>query len=437
MNQSDVAIQDEPNQARRPDLIKPVWITIEPDARPGWQPRSIGAWLLTTAACLLAAAAAALAICMAFPVRWDGPGGRLGALALFFPLHLLVVTFLAALLVFVARHRRAKLASWVFGLVSILTAVMALTPTFAVWQRARELDVPLSFAAYLANACRLNEGVPRPDQTVVYGTAPDGTKLQLDVWLSGPAGNGPLRPAIVFVNGGAWVQGTRSMAPDWDRWFNQLGYEVFDVEYRLPPAAHWRDEIGDVKSALGWVAAHAAEYHVDPTRINLMGGSAGANLSILAAYTMGDPQLPPSCDVPPVAVRSVINFYGPTDMDLLYRTSKSPDYVRAAIEQYIGGTPEEFRERYRILSPLRHVSANVPPTITLSGTSDRLVSEDHAQILDEALTEVAVPHETILLPGTDHGFDVNWGGFGTQIARARIKEFLRRFDHSTMKGNAP
>ncbi len=436
MSRSNLAIQDQLNQARKPGRVKPVLIIIEPDPKPGWRPRGIWAWLLTAAAGLLAVAMGALAVCMAFPVRWDGPG-KLGALALFFPLHLLLVTLLAATLVFVARYCQAKLAAWVFVLATILTAIMALTPTCAIWQRARELDVPLVTPVYCANACRLNQCVPRPDQCVVYGTAPDGTKLQLDVWLSGPVGNGPLRPALVFVHGGAWVHGTRSMAPDWDRWFNQLGYEVFDVEYRLPPAAHWRDEIGDVKSALGWVAAHAAGYHVDPTRISLMGDSAGANLSILAAYSMSDPQLPPSCNVPPVAIRSVINLYGPTDMDLLYRTCKSPEYVRSAMEQYIGGTPEEFRERYRILSPLRHVSTNVPPTITLSGTSDRLVSKDHAQILDEALTEVAVPHETILLPGNDHGFDVNWGGFGTQIARAKIKDFLQRFDHSAPKGNAP
>jgi hypothetical protein len=37
-----------------------------------------------------------------------------------------------------------------------------------------------------------------------------------------------------------------------------------------------------------------------------------------------------------------------------------------------------------------------------------------------------VVHESHLLPGNDHGFDINWGGFGTQIARAKIKDFLQR-----------
>jgi len=39
-----------------------------------------------------------------------------------------------------------------------------------------------------------------------------------------------------------------------------------------------------------------------------------------------------------------------------------------------------------------------------------------------------VAHETYILPANDHGFDTNWGGFGTQIARARIKEFLDHYN---------
>ena len=246
--------------------------------------------------------------------------------------------------------------------------------------------MPLSLGTYLANAGHLNMGLPQPERSVAYGTASDGAKLELDVWRTGRPNTGPLRPAIVFVHGGAWTHGHRGMLPDWNRWLNELGYEVFDVEYRMPPPVRWLDEIGDVKSALGWVAAHAAEYHVDPARISIMGGSAGANLSMLAAYSAGDPRLPPSTDVPPVAVRSAINFYGPTDMTLLYRTCKSPEYVRPLMKEYLGGTPDDFPERYRALSPLSHITAKAPPTITLIGTSDRLVSADHATLLDQALS---------------------------------------------------
>ena len=47
-------------------------------------------------------------------------------------------------------------------------------------------------------------------------------------------------------------------------------------------------------------------------------------------------------------------------------------------------------------------------------------------MLSRALGQAGVAHETYLLPASDHGFDVNWGGWATQIARAKIAPFLQR-----------
>ena len=389
------------------------------------RPRGVLAWVLTLVAFLLAVIMTMVAYYMLNPVNWDGPG-KFGAIALLFPLHLLAVMVVAAGLGWLAWRSGARLATGLLTLVAVLTATMALVPSVAVWKRARQLGVPLSPGAYLAHAGRLNEGLSQPDRSVVYWTAKDGTKLELDVWSTGKPNSGPLRPAVVIVHGGAWSHGNRSMVPAWDRWLNELGYEVFDVEYRLAPPVRWQDEVGDVKCALGWVAAHAAQYGLDPARISTMGFSAGGNLAMVAAYSAGDPQLPPSCDVPPVKVRSVVNIYGPADLVLGYRSSGSLRYVQAALRQYIGGTPEEFPERYRALSPIQHIGAKTPPTFTVLGESDRLVPVNQAHVLDQTLARAGVAHETVLLPANDHGFDVNWGGFGTRIARAKIRAFLQR-----------
>jgi acetyl esterase/lipase len=225
----------------------------------------------------------------------------------------------------------------------------------------------------------------------------------------------------VKVHGGGWTGGSRSQGTDWNRWLNGLGYHVFDVEYRMPPPERWKDEVGDIKCALGWVAANAPEYRIDPARISIMGNSAGGNLAMLAAYSMGDPRLPPSCDVATVSVKSVVNLYGPADLTLLYGSSGS-----LAVRQYIGGSPTQYPDRYLAVSPLSYVGAKTPPTITLLGASDNDVPTDQARSLDQALMWACVTHETYLLPGNDHGFEVNWGGFGAQFARAKIKAFLQK-----------
>jgi dipeptidyl aminopeptidase/acylaminoacyl peptidase len=100
-------------------------------------------------------------------------------------------------------------------------------------------------------------------------------------------------------------------------------------------------------------------------------------------------------------------------MALLYRTCKSPEYVRPLMREYIGGTPAEFPERYHTLSPLSHIDAMDPPTITSLGTSDRLVTVDHATLLNQARSKAGVPHEMYLTfpldnrPSDSRGFQAD------------------------------
>ncbi|HEY3496768.1 MAG TPA: alpha/beta hydrolase [Polyangiaceae bacterium] len=381
-------------------------------------------WMLTAFAIAALLGVVLLLVSVVYPAQWDG-SGRLGTLALLFPLHLLAATALGLSCSAGAWWLGARLAAVLLAVAAISTAVLALVPALSLARLARKLEVEVSIGEYVEHARRWNAGGPERERSVMYGVAADGTKLELDVWRTGKANAGPLRPAVVFLHGGGWTQGSRSNLPDWNRFLNGLGFEVFDVEYRMPPPLRYLDEVGDVKSALGWVAIHAAEYHVDPARISVMGASAGANLALLAAYSMGDPRLPPSTDVPNVAVRSVVNLYGPTDLELLYRRSSSSFYAQTALEAYTGGPPEDLPERYRLLSPLSHVDGEVPATLTLTGQWDRLVPPAHATLLDQALLRVGAAHELVVLPFTDHAFDLNWGGFATQIARAKVAAFLR------------
>jgi acetyl esterase/lipase len=106
--------------------------------------------------------------------------------------------------------------------------------------------------------------------------------------------------------------------------------------------------------------------------------------------------------------------------------SGSRRYLQDCLRAYIGGDLEDHPDRYRLVSPLQHVRGAVPPTLTLLGHSDRIVPSSQALALDGALGAAGIPHETYLLPGNDHGFDTNWGGLGTQFARAKVQRFLER-----------
>jgi triacylglycerol lipase len=88
-------------------------------------------------------------------------------------------------------------------------------------------------------------------------------------------------PVLVFVHGGGFVMGDKR-APDLPFYDNignfavLCGYVGVTMTYRLAPANPWPAGSEDVAAAVKWLRANVANHGGDPTRIFLMGQSAGA-----------------------------------------------------------------------------------------------------------------------------------------------------------------
>ncbi len=249
-----------------------------------------------------------------------------------------------------------------------------------------------------------------------------------------PAGGAPL-PVVINVHGGAEDE-PQSMLPRWDTWLADQGHLVIDVDYRFFPPGDWQAPVADVKCAIGWAAANAARYGGDPERIAVMGQSAGGLIGLLAAYTPPG-TIGPSCpaDGPGAApaVDTVVAWYAVTDLTrqapaLPWRQRHSPigDELARSNEEMMGGTPEEKPREHRAASPVTHVRPGLPPTLLLQGGWDLLNAPADNRRFAGRLADAGVPHRLVELPLTEHMFDINWGGFGSQIARAEITRFLDR-----------
>lgn len=379
-------------------------------------------WILAIWSGVLACAACLTAYYMLRPANFEGLG-RLGYLGLLYsPIQLIIAGLAAAVGLFARRKRLVRLAC-VLGATGVLAGAAALFPPLAIAKWAFNEGLPLDQSQALIP--RFHASLPGPDKTVSYLTMPDGRALLMDIWQ--PAANtksaGGL-PVVVRIHGGAWVRGRRGELAEWNRWLRQLGFLVLDVDYRMPPEAGWRDEVGDVKCAIGWIVAHAQELEIDPKRIYLMGGSAGGNLAMLAAYGMSEKELEPTCSVSGVSIRGVINLYGPSDLATTYASTGSAGFIRPAMELYLGGKPGALGERYRLLSPLTYATSAVP-TLIVFGARDRIIPPEQAVTLGAALTAAGVFNEVVEIPATDHAFDANWNGLATQIARTKIRSFLQ------------
>lgn len=322
----------------------------------------------------------------------------------------------------------ARRTGAVTAAVAGVVLVVAVVPTLSAARTARQEGVRLSPAAYVAGPA--TSSARRPG-TVAYARV-EGTPLRADVWSPRRPTDRPA-PAVVVVHGGGWRGGTRGDLPRWNAWLTDRGFVVFDVDYRLTPPPRWRDAPGDVACAVGWVKRNAGRYGVDPARIVLLGRSAGGHLALLAAYGAGDPRLPPSCPAPDTSVAAVVALYAPADLAFGYRVpvgwSHPPATARVGrqvLRALTGGTPDTAATAYAAGSPTTYVRAGLPPTLLVHGGRDRLVVPADTTRLAGRLAAAGAPYELLEIPYADHGFDTNWGGWGSQVLRPRLAAFLAR-----------
>lgn len=359
----------------------------------------------------LAAVLFALSATVAFSVLASPIPTAYGALATGFAADFLLLTLLAAVVLLVAIGKRRWTAAMLATLSVVLSGSASLIPTFGGLAAAGSSGIQVSASPLIANAFTANAGSPVTTKSVRFATI-GGHELNIDVWR--PA-DPTSRRAVMLIHGGGWVSGDRSRTPSWDRLLASIGYTVFDIQYRLhdqlPPGSDLAPIVGDTKCALAWITANAASYGVDAGRITLMGQSAGAHLALMTAYTAAADGLPPSCQLPEGKARAVIDLYGPV--------------VPSA--DVMGGTRDQRPAEFRKLSPVTYAKAGRPPTLIVTGLSDRLIPASQSQQLEAALARAGVRHEALYLPYADHGFDVNWGSFQTQIATAVVERFLRTY----------
>ncbi|GAB3503381.1 acetyl esterase/lipase [Amycolatopsis cihanbeyliensis] len=264
----------------------------------------------------------------------------------------------------------------------------------------------------------------QPDRTVRYATV-GGVELELSVWLPDRPAARP-RPAAVWVHGGGFVAGHRDELPGVDRWLADRGYPVFDIDYRLAPPPRWRDASQDVACALAWVAEHAAEYQVAPDRIALVGGSAGGSLSLNVAYGLAGGRISSSCGGTPPTPAVAVGFYPAADIAGIYHDGGPFDYQHRVGNAYLGGSPEQFPDRYRAASATSRIRPGLMPTLLVTGGGDHLIEQSRVTGIADRLAAADVPHRTVVVPYGEHAFDISYGGVGGQISRQVLGQFLGR-----------
>lgn len=217
--------------------------------------------------------------------------------------------------------------------------------------------------------------------------------LNLDVY---PA-TGTNLPVVIFVHGGGWFRGDKSNVDAKPAAFNARGYVFVSVNYRLIPEVEVTDQMQDVSRAVAWVKKNISKYGGDPSRLFLMGHSAGAHMVSLLGT---DESHLRAVDMSFADIRGIVSLDTQT-YDLVSLLTNIPEDTGGEVYwETFGHDPEFWKE----MSPITHVSAGkgIPPFFIVY-TGDKKSRALISELFFKTLQEAGV--SSVLLPATEktHG----------------------------------
>jgi acetyl esterase/lipase len=237
----------------------------------------------------------------------------------------------------------------------------------------------------------------------------DGVKLTGNFYL--PKGLDKA-PVLVAVHGGGWQNGSPDAFKLFGPFLARHGYAVYAIRYRLskPGVKTYPQAVYDVKAAIQFVRAKAAELGVDPARIGLMGASSGAHLASLVGVAAGESQFSslyrddPNAGVP-ADVKAVVSFYGIYDMRAQWEHDQLARPSDQITEKFLGMPPAKDRKVYFEASPAAYATVDKNRTrYFLAGKEDDIVDPKQATDFLNLLKQAGFNANLALLPGAGHGW---------------------------------
>jgi acetyl esterase/lipase len=226
------------------------------------------------------------------------------------------------------------------------------------------------------------------------GHAPEDTPT-LTIYMP-PNTAGPMTAVIVAPGGGYRNLSMNKEGRAPANYLNTLGIAAFVLKYRLGPTYHHPIEIGDMQRAIRTVRSKAAEWHVDPARVGVMGYSAGGHLAATASthFDKGNPSATDPIDRVGSRPDFAILGYPVITFTEAWTHQGSKTFL-------LGDKPDPALVRG--LSAETQVTAETPPTFLFHTNADTSVPVENSVYYFLALRKAGVPAEMHIFKDGPHG----------------------------------
>lgn len=212
---------------------------------------------------------------------------------------------------------------------------------------------------------------------------------------------GAVHTAVLIIPGGAYTAVVLGHEGDSiAHACNKIGVSAFVLKYRLPNDSIMVDKtigpLQDAQSALVMIRKNAKQWNIDPSKVGVIGFSAGGHL----ASTLGT-----HFDKPAIQDKGNISLR-PDFMALIYPVITFGAFAHVGSrENLIGKNPPQ--ELIDLYSNEKQVTAQTPPTFLVHAEDDNLVPVQNSLLFYNALLKNKVKAEMHIYPGGGHGFGLN------------------------------
>jgi acetyl esterase/lipase len=223
----------------------------------------------------------------------------------------------------------------------------------------------------------------------------DRDKPAITVYMP-PQTTGPMT-AIIVAPGGSYrglSMNLEGRAPA--NHLNALGVAAFVLRYRLGPQYHHPIELGDAQRAIRMVRARAAEWHIAPDRVGMMGFSAGGHLTSSASTHFDAGKSDAADPIERVSSRPDFAILGYPVISFV-----EPWTHQGSKTNLLGENPDAALARS--LSSETQVTASTPPTFIYQTNADTTVPAENAVAYYLALRKAGVPAELHIFKDGAHG----------------------------------
>lgn len=202
---------------------------------------------------------------------------------------------------------------------------------------------------------------------------------------------------VIFPGGGYQHLATDKEGTKVAQWFNGQGVTAFVVTYRLGPRYRHPVMEQDAQRAVRFVRAKAAQFGVNPSRIAVLGFSAGGHLAATVATRGGAGNAASADSIDRVSAR-------PDAALLIYPviTMQGPAAHTGSRRNLLGEQPAPMLVREMSLET--QVTRQTPPVFLVASTEDRTVPVENSLSFYAALRAAEVPAELHVFERGRHGF---------------------------------